>query len=151
MDAFNCYAYSFMFLRISRNRRGKNVYEYAQICERYRENGKQKTKILEYLGPVRDESDMERYRRALLLAGEKQSIIRMTPEGVLSSAFDGVWSHLCLHGSDEKQWHPQYIEKECGSIFPYPELHDYCKAAGTVIRALPHQHVRKDILSMVRN
>ena len=70
-----------MFLRISRNRRGKNVYEYAQICERYRENGKQKTKILEYLGPVRDESDMERYRNALLLAGEKQSIMRMTPEG----------------------------------------------------------------------
>ncbi len=69
-----------MFLRISRNRRGKNVYEYAQICERYRENGKQKTRILEYLGPVRDESDMERYRRALLLAGEKQSITRMTPE-----------------------------------------------------------------------
>ena len=57
------------------------MYEYAQICERYRENGKQKTKILEYLGPVRDESDMERYRNALLLAGEKQSIMRMTPEG----------------------------------------------------------------------
>ena len=70
-----------MFLRISRNRRGKNVYEYAQICERYRENGKQKTKILEYLGPVRDESDMERYRKALLLAGEKQSIRSMTPDG----------------------------------------------------------------------
>jgi hypothetical protein len=32
-----------MFLRISRNRKGKNVYEYAQICERYRENGKQKS------------------------------------------------------------------------------------------------------------
>ena len=70
-----------MFLRISRNRRGKNVYEYAQICERYRENGKQETKILEYLGPVRDESDMEKYRRALPLADEKQFIIRMTPEG----------------------------------------------------------------------
>ncbi len=68
-----------MYLRVSRNRRGKNVYEYAQICERYRENGKQKTRILEYLGPVRNESDMERYRKALLLAGEKDSIRRMTP------------------------------------------------------------------------
>ena len=70
-----------MFLRISRNRRGKNVYEYAQICERYREKGKQKTRILEYFGPVRDESDIEKYRKAFLLAGEKQSIMRMTPEG----------------------------------------------------------------------
>jgi len=33
-----------MFLRISRNRRGRNVYEYAQIAERYRENGKKKYK-----------------------------------------------------------------------------------------------------------
>ena len=69
-----------MYLRISRNRRGKKVYEYAQICERYRENGKQKTRILEYLGPVRNEADMERYRQALLLAGEKDSMRRITPE-----------------------------------------------------------------------
>ena len=67
-----------MYLRVSRNRRGKNVYEYAQICERYRGNGKQKTRILEYLGPVRNEGDMERYRKALLLASEKDSIRRMT-------------------------------------------------------------------------
>ncbi len=33
------------------------------------------------MGPVRDESDMERYRRALLLAGEKQSIRSMAPDG----------------------------------------------------------------------
>ncbi|WP_393971951.1 hypothetical protein OXIME_000544 [Oxyplasma meridianum] len=52
-----------MFLQISPNRRRKNVYEYAQIAERYGENGKQKTKVLEYLGPVRKTSDMERYRK----------------------------------------------------------------------------------------
>ena len=69
-----------MYLRISRNKRRKNVYEYAQICERYRENGKQKTRILEYLGPVRNEADMERYRKALLLPGEKDSMRRITPE-----------------------------------------------------------------------
>ncbi len=69
-----------MYLRISRNRRGKKVYEYAQICERYRENGKQKTRILEYLGPVRNEADMERYRKALLLTVEKDSMRRITPE-----------------------------------------------------------------------
>ena len=69
-----------MYLRISRNKRRKNVYEYAQICERYRENGKQKRRILEYLGPVRNEADMERYRKALLLPGEKDSMRRITPE-----------------------------------------------------------------------
>ncbi|MHB8360377.1 MAG: IS1634 family transposase [Thermoplasmataceae archaeon] len=56
------------------------MYEYAQICERYRENGKQKTRILEYLGPVRNEADMERYRKALLLAVEKDSMRRTAPE-----------------------------------------------------------------------
>ena len=66
-----------MFLRKSRNRRGKNMYKYAQICERYRENGKQKTRILEYLRPVRNESDMERYRKARLLASEKLSLRRI--------------------------------------------------------------------------
>lgn len=69
-----------MFLRISRNRRGKNVYEYAQIAERYREDGKLKTRIIESLGPVKNESDKERYRKALLLAGEKQSVRRMNTE-----------------------------------------------------------------------
>ena len=63
-----------MFLRISRNRRGKNVYEYAQIAERYRENGKQKTRVLEYLGPVRNDEDKQRYGEMLLLAQEKERI-----------------------------------------------------------------------------
>ncbi|MGC8546941.1 MAG: hypothetical protein ACP5MU_04720, partial [Thermoplasmata archaeon] len=69
-----------MFLRISRNRRGKNVYEYAQIAERYRENGKQKTRIIEHLGPVRNKDDMERYGRALEMAREREPIKRSTPD-----------------------------------------------------------------------
>ncbi len=69
-----------MFLRISRNRRGRNVYEYAQIAERYRENGKQKTRIIEHLGPVRNKDDMVRYGRALEMARERESIKRSTPD-----------------------------------------------------------------------
>ncbi len=42
-----------MFLRISRVSRGGRKYEYAMIAERYVEDGKQKTKIIKYLGPVR--------------------------------------------------------------------------------------------------
>ena len=69
-----------MFLRISRNRRGKNVYEYAQIAERYRENGKQKTRIIEYLGPVRNRGDMDRYGNALEIAREREAMRRTTPD-----------------------------------------------------------------------
>ncbi|MGC8547368.1 MAG: hypothetical protein ACP5MU_06950, partial [Thermoplasmata archaeon] len=69
-----------MFLRISRNKRGKNVYEYAQIAERYMENGKQKTRIIEHLGPVRSKDDMERYGKALEIARERESMRRSTPD-----------------------------------------------------------------------
>ncbi|MGC8563158.1 MAG: IS1634 family transposase, partial [Thermoplasmata archaeon] len=69
-----------MFLRISRNKRGKNVYEYAQIAERYMENGKQKTRIIEHLGPVRSKDDMERYGKALEIAREREPIKRSTPD-----------------------------------------------------------------------
>ncbi len=55
--------YTVIFPRTSRNRRGKNVYEYAQIAEHYRENGKQKMRVLEHLGPVRSDEDMKRYMK----------------------------------------------------------------------------------------
>ena len=52
-----------MFLRYTKVRRGSAVLEYASIAERTIENDKQKTKTLKYLGPVKSESDRERYRR----------------------------------------------------------------------------------------
>ena len=52
-----------MFLRYTKVRRGSAVLEYASIAERTIENGRQKTKTLKYLGPVKSESDRERYRR----------------------------------------------------------------------------------------
>ena len=62
-------------------------------------NRKQKPKILEYLGAVRDESDMERCRKTLLLADEKQSIRRrdqedslFCPQGSTSEAVQGYSS-----------------------------------------------------------
>ncbi len=70
-----------MFLRISRNIRGEKKYEYAEIAERYRESGKQKTRILKYLGPVKNEDDMARYRHELDLAREEREMGRDAGNG----------------------------------------------------------------------
>ena len=51
-----------MFLRFVRKKYGLRVEEYAQIAEKYRENGKQKTKVIKHLGPVKSDDDRERYR-----------------------------------------------------------------------------------------
>ena len=139
-----------MYLRISRNRRGKNVYEYAQICERYRENGKQKTRILEYLGPVRNESDMERYRKALLLAAEKQPIMRMTPEefSLLPSMEFGVaYASMAVMNSTGIL---SILRRNAGV---YAHILNFMIIARLQEPSsdLSYQHVRKDILSMVRN
>ncbi|MGC8608815.1 MAG: hypothetical protein ACP5UV_02965, partial [Thermoplasmata archaeon] len=61
-----------MFLRISRVSRGGRKYEYAMIAERYVEDGKQKTKIIKYLGPVKNEEDMERCRRYLMAMKDQE-------------------------------------------------------------------------------
>ena len=52
-----------MFLRFTKVRRGSAVLEYASIAERTVENNKQKTTTVRYLGPVKSESDRERYRK----------------------------------------------------------------------------------------
>ena len=64
-DSYNGYEYSDIYLRISRNRRKKNVYEYPQMCKRYKENGVQNKRILEYSEALSNESDVEIYRKAL--------------------------------------------------------------------------------------
>ncbi len=40
-----------MFLRFVRKKYGSGVREYAQIAEKYRENGKQRTRVIRHLGP----------------------------------------------------------------------------------------------------
>ncbi|MHB1709700.1 MAG: hypothetical protein ACYCT2_09540 [Thermoplasmataceae archaeon] len=35
---------------------------YAQIAEKYREDGKQKTTVIKHIDPVKNEADRERYR-----------------------------------------------------------------------------------------
>lgn len=52
-----------MFLRFVKRKRGSTSKEYAQIAEKYRENGKQKTRIIDHLGSVKNEDDRERYRK----------------------------------------------------------------------------------------
>ena len=52
-----------MFLRFVKKKHGTTVEEYAQIAEKYREDGKQKTKVISHLGPIRSESDRDRYRK----------------------------------------------------------------------------------------
>ena len=87
-----------MFLRITRNRRGKNVYEYARIAERYIENGRQKTRTLEYLGPVKNQDDRERYIKALQIYREREAIKAGIPgEFSLLPAMDFGIFHASMH------------------------------------------------------
>ena len=51
-----------MFLRFAKKKHKYGVEEYAQIAEKHREDGKQKTKVIRHLGTVRNEADRERYR-----------------------------------------------------------------------------------------
>ena len=51
-----------MFLRFAKKKQGSRIVEYAQIAEKYREGEKQKTRVLNHLGPVRSEDDRNRYR-----------------------------------------------------------------------------------------
>ena len=50
-----------MFLRFVRRRYPSGFREYAQIAEKYREDGKQKTKVLKHMGPVNGDEDRRRY------------------------------------------------------------------------------------------
>lgn len=63
-----------MFLRFVKRRHGSRTVEYAQIAEKYRENGKQKTKVIDHLGPVKNEKDRERYREIFQAGVRKEKI-----------------------------------------------------------------------------
>jgi len=69
-----------VFLRVVKKRHGNRVYDYAQIAEHYRENGKQKNRVLEHLGPVHNQDDMDRYRKIFEKRLEIEKNSRITPE-----------------------------------------------------------------------
>ena len=63
-----------MHLRVISVKRGDLKYNYAQIVERYRENGKAKNRVIKHLGPVTNDSDLERYRKMFAMEKQKESI-----------------------------------------------------------------------------
>ena len=54
--------YTCVFLRFAKKKHKHGIEEYAQIAEKHREDGKQKTKVIRRLVPVRNEAERERYR-----------------------------------------------------------------------------------------
>ena len=65
-----------MHFRIISVRRGKATHRYAQIVERYTENGKARNKVIRHLGPVKNGSDEERYRRMFALENQRDHVAR---------------------------------------------------------------------------
>ena len=65
-----------MHFRIISVKRGKKTHRYAQIVERYSENGKARNRVIKHLGPVRNEHDEERYRETFALEKRKESVVR---------------------------------------------------------------------------
>ncbi len=63
-----------MRLRIIEVPRNNTVYRYAQIVEKKIENGKPRIRILKHLGPVRNDKDVETYRKLFLLEEEKNRL-----------------------------------------------------------------------------
>ncbi|MHB1902339.1 MAG: IS1634 family transposase, partial [Cuniculiplasma sp.] len=63
-----------MHLRVISVKRGNSKYNYAQIVERYKENGKAKNRVIKHLGPVTKDSDLERYRRMFAMEKQEGSI-----------------------------------------------------------------------------
>ncbi|MHB1492782.1 MAG: hypothetical protein ACYCR7_05270, partial [Thermoplasmataceae archaeon] len=63
-----------MHLRVISVKRGDLKYNYAQIVERYKENGKAKNRVIKHLGPVMNDNDLEKYRRMFAMEKRKESI-----------------------------------------------------------------------------
>ena len=61
-------------LRIGKAVRKNSVLRYAEIVEDVVKDGKRTTRLLKYLGPVRTEGDVERYRKMLALEKRRMSV-----------------------------------------------------------------------------
>jgi hypothetical protein len=63
-----------VFLRFAKRKGKYGVEVYAQLVEKYREDGKQKTRIIKHLGPVHNQDDRDRYRSIFQQELQKSSI-----------------------------------------------------------------------------
>ena len=77
--------YTCVFLRFAKKKGRYGVEVYAQMAEKYRENGKQKTRVIRHLGPVHNENDMERYRSIFQQELQKS---KLAGTGMGNMAFD---------------------------------------------------------------
>ena len=66
--------YTCVFLRFAKRKGKYGVEVYAQLAEKYREDGKQKTRIIKHLGPVHNQDDRDRYRSIFQQELQKSSI-----------------------------------------------------------------------------
>ena len=77
--------YTCVFLRFAKKKGRYGVEVYAQLAEKHRENGKQKTRIIKHLGPVHDEKDRDRYRSIFQQELQKSNL---AGTGMGNMAFD---------------------------------------------------------------
>lgn len=77
--------YTCVFLRFAKKKGKYGVEVYAQLAEKHRENGKQKTRIIKHLGPVHDEKDRDRYRSIFQQELQKSNL---AGTGMGNMAFD---------------------------------------------------------------
>ena len=77
--------YTCVFLRFAKKKGKYGMEVYAQLAEKYRENGKQKTRLIRHLGPVHNENDMERYRSIFQQELQKS---KLAGTGMGNMAFD---------------------------------------------------------------
>ena len=66
--------YTCVFLRFAKKKGKYGMEVYAQLAEKYREDGKQKTRIIRHLGPVHNQDDRDRYRSIFQQELQKSSI-----------------------------------------------------------------------------
>ena len=63
-----------MHLRVVTKRRGDHIYRSAQIVERVYVDGRARNNIIKHLGPVKDEKDLEQYRKIFAIEKRRKDI-----------------------------------------------------------------------------
>ncbi len=89
-----------VFLRYTKVRRGSAMLEYASIAERKVEDRKQKTNTLKYLGPVKSDTDRERYRKIFDGYGEAMRKFSLNDLKISPTLTACIWQAGCIiHGN----------------------------------------------------
>ena len=131
-------------LRIGKVVRGNSILRYAKIVDDIVEDGKRTTKLLMYLGRVRSESDVERYRKTLALEKRKMSVERADIRNLdilphRNIIFLSVVFRLVHPGSDLSLIN--FLERSC-----YPQIGELKKDA--IYEALDALLAKKDELEI---